>query len=353
MKGRTISEIAKELHHIKENSVDLIAHPGNLEMTSSSTLVIHGSKKPMTVEPTRHAHGQLGTFLDIPKAYYDRMLTEQPGLLKDNVNTWLKSQAPDNRRMLRTTSGKLRAFLSNAYARRDSYDLMNVLYPIIQNNKMQVVSAELTETRLYIKATHPNMKGLVKRGDEVIGGVVISTSDVGAGSLRVEPYSVRLLCTNGMVSETALRQRHVGKRQGEESLMEILSDEAIEADDNAFFLKARDVLINAIKPDSFQRLVDRYTEASERLIKTPNLTHVVELAAKRVGLHHKWMKEDIVKQLLTGNEGAGLTQWGLANSFTALAKGEKVDYDTAVELERAGGAIVNLNDSDWKALAGA
>jgi len=353
MKGRPIKEIAKELQFIRENSRDIIAHPGILSMTQDSRLIVHDpkSKKNPLVEPTSWAHGQIGTYLKIPKDYYDRMKTEQPELLAKNVNTWLESQGPKERRMLRMVGNRLRAFVSNSYKILDAYDLMNVVYPILMKSGMQVTQSELTESRLYIKATHPNMKGLVAPGDEVIGGVTISTSDVGAGRALIEPYSLRLRCTNGLISENALAQRHVGKRQGDETPMEILSQEAIEADSKAFFLKVRDVLIDSIKPESFERQVDRFREAAGRPITQANLTHVVELATRKTSITQKWMKEDIVKQLLTGNEGAGLTQWGLANSFTALAKSDKVDYDTSIELERAGGRIVALDGNEWKALA--
>lgn len=351
MKGRSIKEIAKELHDIKQNARDLIAAPSSITMLKDGTLSVGANRDTMLFKPNNWSHGQLGTFLDIPKPYYDRMREERPELLAKNVNEWMHSRPSDERRMLRTVSGKLRAFLSNKYARRDAYDLMNVLYPVLMENKMQVINAELTESRLYIKATHPNMRGAVKVGDEVEGGVIISTSDVGAGAVQVKPYSLRLLCSNGLIGETAIRQRHVGKKQGEESLIHILSDEALEADDKAFFLKARDVLIDAIKPERFQQQIDRYRDASDRKIVNPNLVEVVELAAKNVGVTQKWIKEDLVKQLLSGNEGAGLTQWGLANSFTALAKSDKLDYDTSIELETAGGKIVALNSKSWEQLA--
>lgn len=356
VRGQTITEIARRLKYVKDNSCDYVVHTDAMRMNNDKTFSIKGNGGTITVTPTRHAHSQLATHNEIPWAYYQRCLDEEPELLASQVNTWLSHHGGNERRMLRTVkdlngNGNLRAYLSNSYARRDAFDLMNHLYPIMTKNNMQFISAELTESRLYIKATHPNMRGQVKVGDVVEGGVIISTSDVGAGALRVEPYALRLLCTNGMVSRAALKQRHLGKRQGEDSIMEILSDEAHEADDKAFFLKARDVLIDALKPESFEKIISQYQDAAQRAIGNANLPHVVELTAKRVGLTNKGMKEDIVKQLLTGNEGAGLTQWGLANSFTALAKNEKVDYDTSVELERAGGEIAALTESEWNRIA--
>lgn len=351
-RGKDIVEIAQELKRIRETSKDFVVHPGVMEMDHRGDVAVHGNRGALFVKPTNWAHQQVASYLDIPKSYYDRMLGENRSLLAQNVNTWLQQKAPEERRMLRTVDGKLRGFLSSRYRRLDSYDLMNAIFPTLQENNMHIISAELTERRLYIKATHPKMRGMVKAGDEVIGGVTISTSDVGAGSLRIEPYTLRLVCTNGLISESAIRKYHVGKDASEEALFHILSDEANEADDRAFFLKVRDVLLDSIRPESFAKQVDRFkVAAGDEIKRVGDLQEVVELASRYTGLTNKGIREDILAQLATGNEGAGLTRWGLANSFTAVAKKTSIDYDTSVELERAGGVIINLAPNDWKKIA--
>src|SRR5262245_14401480 len=103
---------------------------------------------------TNYAHGQLSQHLGIPKAYYDRMRAEQPALLAGNVNTWFKADAT-NKRMLRTLDGQVRAVLSPKYRPLDNFDLANVVLPTLIDRKAEIVSAELTETRMYIKAILP------------------------------------------------------------------------------------------------------------------------------------------------------------------------------------------------------
>lgn len=354
MKGRTLQQIAQELNFIKENSRDVIAHPGHLEMNNNCNLVLHGlGNAPVISKPTSWAYSQIASFLNIPKDYADRMREETPELYARNVNTWLERQGPKERRMLRMVGDKLRAFLSNSYKILDSYDLMNTVYPIIKKNNMEVISCELTERRLYVKATHPNMRGEVMPGDSVTGGVVISTSDVGSGMALIEPYAWRQVCTNGLIAETKLGQRHLGKRQGATDNIgaELLSQKTVKLEAEAFFSKVKDVLIDALKPETFEQHVNTFRVAAGRPITQQNLPHVIELATKGTSITGKELKTDIVKQLLTGNEGAGLTQWGLANSFTAMAKRDDIDYDTSVELERAGGRIVALDKDSWAALA--
>jgi hypothetical protein len=63
------------------------------------------------------------------------------------------------------------------------------------------------------------------------------------------------------------------------------------------------------------------------------------------------VRKGILHALASGNEGAGLTKWGLANSFTRAAQLDDLDYDTATELERAGGQIIEMGKSEWHRIA--
>jgi len=352
MKGRSLSELAAEVEHIRDSAQDYKVSPSNIEMDNNGEIKIGIKKTSEIVEPTSWAHQQIASFLDIPKAYYDRLKgMPDKALLAHNVNHWLHDHSPEDRRMLRTVDGKLRGFLSPKYRRLDSYDLLNVVVPILQQYKFQIVSCELTDMRLYIKATLPSLQKAVAKNDVIQSGVIISTSDVGAGSLRIEPYILRLLCTNGMIGETAIRKYHVGKEVGGDAILEILSDEALQADDQAMWLKVRDVLLDSVKPETFERQCNKIMEAVEDKIENYDLVEVVKRATTKTGITSKLIRENIVKALGGGNEGAGLTRWGVINSFTAAAKDTKLGYDDSVDLERAGGQILNLSRNDWKLIA--
>ncbi len=352
MKGRSIVEIAQELERVKNNSHDLKVAPELIAMDHRGNIQVGSTNETKNYfRPTSWAHQQLASYLDIPKNYYDKLQDSNKALLANNVNHWLYNKPADDRRLLRTVDGKLRGILSSRYRRLDSYDLINVVFPILQSNRFEIVSAEYTEKRLYLKATLPSLRADIKVGDTVQYGVMVSTSDVGAGSLRIEPYNLRLACMNGMVTQSALKKYHVGRELGGDEMMEVLSDETLSADDNAFWLKVRDVLLDSIRPETFQREVDRMKEAAERPINNLNLIEVVKRATTHQGITSKLIREDIVAALASGNQGAGLTQWGLVNSFTAAAKSANLSYDDSVDLERAGGNILVMSHGQWKEIA--
>ncbi len=58
------------------------------------------------------------------------------------------------------------------------------------------VSAEITEREFYLKAITPRLQAEVKPGDVVQAGVVISNSEVGHGTLKIEPLLYYLVCTS-------------------------------------------------------------------------------------------------------------------------------------------------------------
>jgi hypothetical protein len=65
----------------------------------------------------------------------------------------------------------------------------------------------------------------------------------------------------------------------------------------------------------------------------------------------KGKENSILAALASGNEGAGLTKWGLANSFTRAAQSDDFTYEESIELERAGGLIIELPKNQWSNIA--
>lgn len=353
--GKSIEQLSAELIRIRDNSKDFIAPVNHILMTDTAKLSM--GDKPLVVN--NWAHGQISDYTNIPKAYYDRLKEEAPALLSRNVNHGLsvieanaKQSRKSEARLIRTVDGTVRGFLSNRFRRLDSHDLIEAVMPTLMDNGFRVVSSEITERRLYLKVLTDKVQGEVKVNDTVQFGMVISNSDVGGGSLRVEPLLYRLACANGMITNNALRSYHVGKKLGEGSdIEELLSDRTKELEDDAFWAKVQDVVKNSMRKDIFKKELDRLKLAANIPILDLDLPRVVELTTRKLGFTQDGVKKSILHALANGNEGAGLTQWGLANAVTRAAQSPSIDYDLATELERAGGRIIELAPKDWAAIS--
>ncbi len=235
--GKTLSELAIELERQSETKKDYIASTESLEMTDTGEMTLEGDTR-QEFEIADHAHTQIAARLDIPAKYYQRMRSQAPELLAANVNGWFQ-QKPE-RRMVRTLDGQMRAFLSERYRRLDNFDLASAVLPVLKEmgEGLKIVSTELTESKMYIKVINERLELEVKQGDVVQAGMVISNSEVGLGSLKVEPLIYRLICTNGMIAQDYSQKRyHVGRNAESGEAYELFRDETIKADDRAFFLK--------------------------------------------------------------------------------------------------------------------
>jgi hypothetical protein len=106
-----------------------------------------------------------------------------------------------------------------------------------------------------------------------------------------------------------------------------------------------------MKPENFERELNKMREASDRKIENFDLEKVIELTMNEVGIKGENHKKGLLAALASGNEGAGLTQWGLSNSFSKYAQDDELDYDTATDFERASGMILDLNKTQWERVA--
>ena len=216
--GVTLQQMLTEVKRQSESKEDYLIAPNRLRMESyGKEMFLHLSDdsgteliEPMTI--TGIAHRQIGTHLRIPAAYYDRMREERPDLLAYNANTWFKQES--SQRMLRTLDGSARAYLSNRYRRIDNIDIAGVTLPILGGlPDIRFESCQITESRMYIKAVNPRLQAEVSPGDIVQAGIIISNSEVGLGSVSIQPLIYRLVCSNGMVAPQPCGARYRQRRE--------------------------------------------------------------------------------------------------------------------------------------------
>lgn len=338
--GQAYPEAMSELRRIAESATDYIADTRHIEVSHNPISKEHwvdftdGTDLHFSLRD--NAHQQIGARTGIPKKYYDRMRVEQPQLLADNINTWFREE-PESR-MLRTIDAHCRAFVSDRFRRIDNWDVMRTVSPIINEQPdMQVASCHVNENRFYLKCIFPRMEMEAKVGDVVQAGIVISNSEVGLGSFKIEPLILVLRCLNGMVCpESGVSRRHVGsqiKSEDGSDAFRIFRDETMQADDKALMMKIEDVTRAATQEARFATIVERLREnADQALTLTP--PKAVEVLTKKFDLTEN--ENDLVFTKLA--EGRDYTTYGMVQAITAAA-GEAEDYDRATFLERLGGQV--------------
>lgn len=367
--GRDIRDLAAEVYRQAESKHDYLASTKDMKVVVEKPVGTEidkvklqlGGQSGELLDIGDTAHDQIATQADIPTKYYRRMLVEKPELLARNVNTWF--EAKPETRMLRTLDGKARALLSDKYRPLDNFELLEAALPALKSGSLEVVSAEVTERRLYLKAVDRAIQRHIPSGfrmgdgshqffkvptGEVIPAIQIGNSEIGYGALSVTGGWLDSGCTNLAWSfkERGLRKTHVGARLdiGDE-LYKLLTDEAREATDRAVWLQFRDAVKNAISVEGFEALVETLKAAAGEKIEE-DVVKVVEVTARRFSLNDG-QRNSVLKHLI---EGGDLSRFGLANAVTSMAN-EVEDYDRASELEALGGKIIELPKSQWKQIA--
>lgn len=346
--GVSLQQMLTEVKRQSESKEDYLIAPNRLRMESyGKEMFLHLSDdsgteliEPMTI--TGIAHRQIGMHLRIPAAYYDRMREERPDLLAYNANTWFKQES--SQRMLRTLDGSARAYLSNRYRRIDNIDIAGVTLPILGGlPDIRFESCQITESRMYIKTVNPRLQAEVSPGDIVQAGVIISNSEVGLGSVSIQPLIYRLVCSNGMVvNEAAARRNHVGRVTDSEENFSVYSQATLDAEDKAFVMKIQDTVRAAVEEARFAQVVGKMQEAKAAQMDTRDVPAVVKLASKEFHITDS-ESTGVLQRLIESND---LTLYGLSNAVTRHSQ-DVESYDRASELESIGYSILTMPARQW------
>jgi hypothetical protein len=153
---------------------------------------------------SEHAMTQFCQKLDIPVRYFKRL----PDEMKMTVANF------DLQRLKRTSffvRGKgewVRAFLSAGYVAYNNYEIGQTVAELLGGVNILVKDFVLEETNMYLKIISEEIRD---RESGLKAGIIIGNSEVGMGSVSVEPFVFRKPCTNDLIvsREKSFRHAHI------------------------------------------------------------------------------------------------------------------------------------------------
>ena len=346
--GLSLQELAIEISQQNAAKVDYLVNTESMEFGTEGTQVylqlFDNEKIPLEpLNVNSIAHQQLGTFTEIPAPYYNKMLTEHPSLLVQNLNEWIHRKA--DQRMVRTLYGTARAFLSNRYRRIDNMQIAEIVLPELQKIEGAIFeSCQLTDSRMYLKVVNPRLQAEVAPGDIVQSGVIISNSEVGQGSVSIQPLIYRLVCSNGMVvNDAKASRRHVGRQNELDGNVELYASDTLEAMDTAFIKQIRDTVAAAVDQTRFDKVIDMMKQARDAKLNTQDIPNLVQLTGQKFGITES-ERGGVLQHLIEGND---LSLYGLSNAVTRFAQ-DVESYDRSTELEGVGYKILTMSPHIWR-----
>lgn len=346
--GKTLAQLASQIKQTRDSRKDFLASTTQMRYLPDhdvGCVALKVGNRQYQSAPTRHCLRQIAARSGIPTQYADKMTGENCPLLAENINWWWKHQP--EKRMLRTLqngSHIARAFLSERYRPLENADLAAIVLPKLAELRCEILSCEITETRLYIQAATPKVEAKLV-GDIVRAGICVSNSEVGQGALMLEPLLYYLRCLNGMVMPRVMRRHHIGRHSDPlfelDEAAEYYTDTTREADDKAFWMKVRDVTEGLFDKGRFTSMVEKFESATAQ--KLGPVTGAVE----EVGNRFKFNETESNAVLNHLIEGGDTSLFGLINAVTRTAS-DVESYDRSVELQRIGGEILELPAAFWQ-----
>jgi hypothetical protein len=352
-KGMSLVELAAEIERRAGAKQDIVSPVEKLELVVVEAkgkpevrlAVANGRKETFRIKA--HAHRQLAEYTGTPLDHYRRMQEEALERLAREVNRSMKSKAKDQR-MLRTLDGAVWAFLNDRYVALENEDVAEAVLPVLKERDLIVTSCAITETRLYIKAVDRSIERDIPTGrmlgdgshaffDTISPGIVISNSEVGAGSFSIETSIWTGGCTNLAIIETARRKHHLDA---------FFSDDGKRLTAAAIRDQVRDLVARAFDEAKLDAQARKLRLAVEDHIEPSDVVEVVERVGEQFTINEHERKS-VLQHLIEGDD---LTRYGLHAAITR-ASADVEDYDRATELERLGGAVINLAPGEWQLIS--
>ena len=346
--ARSIIELATEIERQSKSKRDFIVptQAAQVDINGTQQIAFNGNVFGLT----DHALAQIAERCKIPKRYLDYLRAEYPSLLTTNINE-LFQKFPEPR-MIRTLDGKARAFVSDRYRPLDNVELANSVFPALQAADANIVSCDITERKLYIKAVLPQVSALIPGGshlgdDNLNPGLTISNSEIGTGGLTVLPALHDPKCTNLCTFSFAKYSKyHLGGKGSTDDQYQVYTTETKQLADKTVFAQLTDVVKASLGGKVFKQIVDHVKTARGNKVEATQVTKVVEVVSEKHGFNED-EKKSVLAHLI---ERGDLSQWGLSSAITRTAE-DVESYDRASELETVGGQVIELPANQWSAIA--
>ena len=331
---------------MRETPTDCIADSTTLEFAvngSDDKTIVMGlrnrrAKNYFQHELHKNGLDQVAERAGIPGTYVSRLLERPYGreLIVENLSTIYQKE--ENKKLLvREVNGQIRGVLSDKFKRMDSGPIIEAFTKACGDIGAVPVEGVGGDLRWAIKAILPMVfQPSKKEGTEelVAFGVQLSNSDFGKGTLSLNAFMTRIICTNYAALEQVMRETHLGRRLSDDIEF---SKETYAADTKTQILAVRDTVRDILAPDKVNTLVGRIGKALEARID-------VKQAWTDLPKHGLLKGEvDSVRELFLNGDvemlPRGTTQARLSNAVSWFAKSAATP-ERRLELEKVAGDLL-------------
>lgn len=273
----------------------------------------------------QHALGQIADRFNIPIKYV-KLLNVQSDWKKNLLNHILNQHSANgkSRYLVRSVDNQVRGFLSNRYKRLNSVQIYSTFIKAANAIGAKVVDAFTSDTRGYLSVVMPEAITVQTPNNgthEIAFGARMRNSDFGDGALDISLFTIRILCTNGMIGNSIFNEIHLSKELPKNIA---LSERTYQLDTMRTISVVDDACKFIFSGDLQQYEIEKLINSSKHEI---NIKKEVEELPK-IGVL-KSEVDSVMNILMGGSEEAGTqgkpTAFKLANAVSAV--GNTIDNE--------------------------
>ena len=304
----TLEKAITQVHNMSESNYDEMIPVQDMRFESLKQMTIAG--QPFSVLPT--AQRLISNRLRVPFSYLDRCPAE---LQQENLNYWIEQEARNRNALFCRFSGEsVRAIFTERYTAIDNMEVLSKMldYGFSPQSEVHI---SLDHEIMALKVPEYGRTFKLSENDKVVPGISISNSEVGLLCLTIQAYYYRLVCTNGLITQTSVdaKYKHISRR---------IMDE--------FHIALEGVVAQS------QNGRNRFMISTETSVDNPENT--IDMFASQFQIPRD--EAEIVKQAYYLEQGG--TMFHIINAFTRAAQNRNLSAYGAHRLEKAGGNILGM-----------
>ena len=307
----TTTTLEKVIEKIQETSAfhhDETVPVHEMEFDSLKRMWVSG--KPVEVLLT--AQRLLANRLKVPFTYLERCPED---LQARNLNYWIEQEQKKRAKLFcRFNANRLRAVFTERYKPLDNLQILSEM--MIHGFDPQTKVQYAFDDKIFVLKVPDYARTFGLRGDDkVVPGISFANSEVGLMAFNIQAWFFRLVCTNGLISETKenVRFRHT-------------STKAIE--------NFQEVVGNVVL--SLGSKSSQFAFSMESRVDDPESS--IASFGQRFGLTQDETK--LVQRAYYLEPG--YTMFQVINAFTRAAQDRSLEPSNAYKLEKVGGQILSM-----------
>ena len=309
MRGKaSLGNVIEMVNEMSANHYDEIIHLSDIQFESLEKAHISGSD----IEVLPSAQRLLANRLRIPHQYLARCPQD---LQEQNLNYWLREEQMKRDTFFARFDGyKLRAVFTERYTAFDNKDVLARMVDYGFRPDAEV-HYNLDDSLMNLKIPEYHRTFTFPGDDKLVPGISLSNSEIGFVSFGVEAYFYRLVCSNGLISQTSVAKR-----------FKHISDKAI--------LQFGDVL---------EQVSYESRHSQNRLqISTKTPVHNPDETFSSFNSRFQITKKEAEVVEMAWGQEQGNTMFHIINAYTRAAQFPVLTAEESYKLERVGGLILAL-----------